>query len=96
MKSSKRMEMIESIKGDKMIILEIMLIPLLALILIGIVFIVGAAGLVDSGYPSGNDLFVGIETEEAYPVFNIGCNDTTTALPVEDPAGFMFYPADNQ
>jgi hypothetical protein len=90
------MEMLERIKGGKMMIFEILLIPLLALVLVAMVFVVGMTGLADSDYPGGQDLSDEIETGEDFPIYEVGYNSMVISLPTADPAGCMFYQLDNQ
>jgi len=79
-----------------MLILEIMLIPLLALVLVATVFMLGMAGLEDSSYPTGQELSSEIETGEDFPIYEVGYNSMVISLPAADPPGFMFYQVDNQ
>lgn len=73
-----------------MIILEIMLIPLLALSLISMVFIVGIAGLGDSEYLSRDDLHAWIDTEEMYPIYSLDYTDSLIAITVDDPVSSSY------
>jgi hypothetical protein len=90
------MEMLERIKGGKMIILEIMLIPLLALALVAMVFLLGMAGLEDSAYPSGQGFSDETETGADFPIIGIGYDSSPISLPASDPAVFMIYQVENQ
>jgi hypothetical protein len=94
MKSSKCTEMLERIKGVKMIILEIILIPLLALSLIAMVFIMGAVGLVDSDNTPEKEFSVGIATGEDFPISDAGYMEIP--LLATDPADFLVYQVENQ
>jgi hypothetical protein len=96
MKSSKCTEMLERIKGVKMIILEIILIPLLALGLIAMVFIMGAVGLVDSDNSPEKEFSVGIETGEDFPISDASYNNMAIPMLATDPADFLVYQVENQ
>ena len=79
-----------------MIILEIILIPFLALALIGMVFIIGAIGTVDSSNSLGDDHSARLKAEDTFPVIKISYNDTVIKLSDKDPSGVMLFQADNQ
>jgi hypothetical protein len=88
--------MIEKIRGGKMIVLQVILIPLLTLVLVAMVFVVGMAGLADSDSPSGQELSDEIETGEDFPIYELGYNSMLVSLPAAEPAGFMFYQVESQ
>jgi hypothetical protein len=64
-----------------MLILNLFLIPLLALVLLGIVFIMGTIGLVNPKYTTRYDQSIEAHYDESFSALSISSNQAISPLP---------------